>query len=57
MAKLGGSHFTLSDGWLSILQYWDDTILFLDNDLKQTKNIKLMVCVFEQLYVQKLNFT
>ena len=36
----------LEDG-LSILQYADDTIIFMDHDLEQVKNIKLLLSVFE----------
>jgi ABC-type dipeptide/oligopeptide/nickel transport system ATPase subunit len=38
----------VEDG-LWILQYADDTILFIAHDLEQVENIKLMLCVFEQL--------
>jgi hypothetical protein len=37
----------LVDEGLSILQYADNTIIFLDNDLQGAKNIKLLLCVFE----------
>jgi hypothetical protein len=37
----------VEDG-LSILQYADDTILFLEHDLEQAKNLKI-ICAFEQL--------
>jgi hypothetical protein len=33
---------------LSILQYTDDTILFMDHDIEQAKNLKLLLCVFDQ---------
>ena len=46
----------LVDDGLSILQYADDTIIFLDHDLKQTKNMKLLLCAFEQLSGLKINF-
>ena len=46
----------LIDDGLSILQYADDTILFLNNDLDQAKNLKLILCVFEQLSSLKINF-
>ena len=39
----------LVDGGLSILQYVDDTILFLENDLVLAKNLKLVLCAFEKL--------
>jgi hypothetical protein len=31
---------------LSILQYTYDTILFMDHDIEQAKNLKLLLCVF-----------
>jgi hypothetical protein len=45
----------VEDG-LSILQYVDDTILFIDLDLEQAKNMELRLCVFEQLSRLKINF-
>jgi hypothetical protein len=39
----------LVDDGLSILQYADDTIIFLDHDLEQAKNLKILLCAFEQL--------
>jgi hypothetical protein len=39
----------LIDEGLSILQYADDTIIFMDNDFERAKNMKLMFCAFEQL--------
>ena len=33
----------LWDDGLSILQYADDTIIFIDHDLEQAKNIKLLL--------------
>ena len=32
---------------LSILQYTDDTIIFLDHDIDKAKNMKLLLCLFE----------
>ena len=46
----------LVDDGLSILQYADDTIIFLDHDLEQAKNMKLLLCAFEQLSGLKINF-
>lgn len=46
----------LIDGGLSILQYADDTIIFIDHDIEQAKNLKLLLCVFEQLSGLKINF-
>lgn len=39
----------LVDDGLSILQYADATTIFMDHDLKQAKDMKLLLCVFEQL--------
>jgi hypothetical protein len=39
----------LVDDNLSILQYADDTILFMDDNLEQAKNMKLLSSGFEQL--------
>jgi hypothetical protein len=46
----------LVDDGLSILQYVDDSIIFLDHDLEQAKNMKLLLTVFEQLSGLKINF-
>jgi hypothetical protein len=52
-AKLEGQiegvipHFV--DGGLSILQYSDDTILFMEHDLEKARNLKLILAAFEQL--------
>jgi hypothetical protein len=46
----------LVDDGLSIFQYVDDTIIFLDHDLEQAKNLKLLLCAFEQLSGLKINF-
>jgi hypothetical protein len=46
----------LVDEELSILQYADDTVIFIDNDLEKAKNMKLLLCAFEQLSGLKINF-
>ena len=46
----------MDDDGLSILQYADDTFLFMDHNLEQAKNMKLLLCVFEQLSGLKINF-
>ena len=46
----------LVDEGLSVLQYADDTIIFMDNDLERAKNMKLLLCAFEQLSGLKINF-
>ena len=45
----------VEDG-LSILQYADDTILFMDHDIEKAKNMKLLLTTFEQLSGLKINF-
>jgi hypothetical protein len=46
----------LVDGGLSILQYADDTIIFMEHDLEKAQNVKLVLLVFEQLSGLKINF-
>jgi hypothetical protein len=46
----------LIDGGLSILQYADDTILFMQHDLEKAQNLKLILSAFEQLLGLKINF-
>ena len=46
----------LVDGGVSILQYADDTILFMEHDLAKARNMKLILCLFEQLSGLKINF-
>jgi hypothetical protein len=46
----------LVDGGVSILQYVDDTILLLDDDLENARNIKFILCLFEQISGLKINF-
>jgi hypothetical protein len=46
----------LVDGGVSILQYADDTIIFMAHDLEKALNMKLILCIFEQLSGLKINF-
>jgi hypothetical protein len=46
----------LVDGGLSILQYADDMILFMEHDLVKAQNLKLILSAFEQLSGLKINF-
>jgi hypothetical protein len=46
----------LVDDGLSILQYADDTIIFMNHDLEKANNLKLILCAFEQLSGLKINF-
>jgi negative regulator of sigma E activity len=47
--------YLVHDG-LSILQYADDTILFMEHNFEQAKNMKLLLSDFEQLSRLKINF-
>jgi hypothetical protein len=46
----------LVDVGLSILQYADDTILFMEHDLEKAQNLKLILSAFKQLSGLKINF-
>jgi hypothetical protein len=46
----------LVDGVLSVLQYADDTILFMDHDIDKACNLKLLLFAFEQASGLKINF-
>ena len=45
----------VQDG-LSILQYADDTVIFLGHDVDKALNLKLILSTFEQLSGLKINF-
>jgi hypothetical protein len=44
------------DGGVSILQYADDTIIFMENNLEKALNMKLILCIFKELSGLKINF-
>jgi hypothetical protein len=46
----------LVDGGLSILQYADDTILFLEDDVEKANYVKQVLCAFKNLSGLKINF-
>jgi hypothetical protein len=46
----------LVEGGISIMQYADDTILFMDHNMEQAKNMKMLLCAFEKLSGLKINF-
>jgi hypothetical protein len=46
----------LVDDGISILQYVDDTIIFMDHDLHKAQNMNLLLCAFEQVSGLKINF-
>ena len=56
MDNLGGLVPNLVDDGLSILQYADDTVLFMEDDLDEAKNLKLVLVAFEKLPGLKINF-
>jgi hypothetical protein len=45
----------IQDG-LSILQYADDTVIFMSHDVQKAVNMKLIISTFEQLSELKINF-
>ena len=46
----------LVDEGLSILQYVDDTILLMENNVEDARNLKLVLGAFEKLSGLKINF-
>ena len=54
--QVGGLIPHLVEGGVSILQYADDTILFMEDDLEKAANMKLILAFFEQLSGLKINF-
>jgi hypothetical protein len=45
----------LTDDGLSILQYADDIIFFMEHNIDQARNIKLLLSAFEQMSGLKIN--
>jgi ABC-type proline/glycine betaine transport system ATPase subunit len=41
----------LVDGGVSILQYADDTIIFMEHDIEKALNMKLILCIFSSFRV------
>ena len=46
----------LIDDGISILQYADDTIIFLEHSFEEAKTMKLVLTTFEQLSGLKINY-
>jgi hypothetical protein len=46
----------LVEGGFLVMQYADDTILFMEHNLEKAVNMQLILCIFEQLSVLKINF-
>ena len=49
-------HLVEGEGGLAILQYADDSIFLLEDDLTSARNLKFILCLFEQLSGLKINF-
>jgi hypothetical protein len=45
----------LVEGGVSILQYANDTIIFMEHNLEKALNMKLILCIFERLLELKIN--
>jgi hypothetical protein len=41
---------------IAILQYADDTIICLENSAEKTRNMKILLYMFEQMSGLKINF-
>jgi hypothetical protein len=54
--QISGVIQNIIDDGLSILQYADDTILFMDHNIEQATNMKLLLAAFEQLSCLKINY-
>ena len=54
--QVGGIVPHLVEGGVSVLQYADDTMIFMEHDLAKARNMKLVLCLFEQLSGLKINF-
>jgi hypothetical protein len=54
--QVGGLIPHLVEEGVSILQYADDTIVFMEHDIDKAINMKLILCLFEQLSGLKINF-
>ena len=55
-AQISGVVHHLVDGGLLVLQYADDTILFMEHNLDHARNLKLLLFAFEQASGLKINF-
>ena len=53
---LRGLSCHLLEKGVPILQYADDTILLLQDNLEQARNFKFILCLFEQMSGLKINF-
>jgi hypothetical protein len=53
----GGLIPHLVEGGVSVLQYANDTILFIEHDLQKVFYMGLILCIFDQLLSLKINLT
>jgi hypothetical protein len=44
------------DGGVSILEYAEGTIIFMEHDLAKARNMKLVLCLFKQLSGLKISY-
>lgn len=51
-----GLHPEVLEGGIISLQYADDTLLFLKNDIQQARHFKFLLVCFEQLSGMKINY-
>jgi hypothetical protein len=54
--QISGVILNIIDDGLSILQYADDTIFFIDHNFQQATNMKLLLADFKQLLGLKINY-
>ena len=53
--QISGLLSHLADDGISILQYADNTIIFMDHNFDEARNMKLILTIFEQLFGLKIN--
>jgi hypothetical protein len=53
---LTGLASDLLDDGIAIIQYADDTIFMFEDSLESARNLKFILCIFEQLTGLKINF-
>jgi hypothetical protein len=55
-ARISGLIPHLIPNGVAILQYVDDTIMCLENDMEKARNVKLLLYIFEHMSGLKINF-
>ena len=53
---ISGLMLQVVDGGIISLQYADDTLLFLENNLEKANNLKWLLICFEQMSGMKINY-